>query len=656
MVAFGFGNFARDGSCGRIVTMNYKTGKIVGRSGEQKWVMVHEFEEGKLWVIVELGRRDENEGQVELMSRGREIMSSVAEKYLAGQELKSVVEQIREGHAEAEIVAMSVDGGKIDVVVAGTGGMWVKMGEREGWVIKPTHDSGEDKVKQVRGTKMGQTMVIGSGGFWKPMGEGMVRAALGDDWERALEMLAAVVHEEEGGGGIVVQFEVEPRVEQVVPSNVSDPEDEVIINQSSNLPEMVDEDEEQEAPIKEKRPVRGERFKNWSGGVLAKIADKLPKKSSGTVYLAKEPTMGKKKVGWIVGLGFAILFAVVVGVGQARRIKIDRQKSGIDEKIAQVIARFDEAKALTTLDPARSRNLLAEVKEGLDGIDEKEKKENTRLAEIESSFGQVLGEASGLRTLTPREVFDLSLLREDMVGNKLGASSDMTSGLRLVVWDEGGTRLVKLDLTKKSGEVIVAGDLVQGGKLIATYPEKVVVLGDKGIVECIVQNAKCKIVVERDGEWGEIADMQMFAGNIYLLDSAKPQIWRYQVIESGYGARQGWLEEAAIVDLKGKHMAIDGNIWVIDGSVVKFNRGIKDNFVMEELDKPLSEDTKIFTYEDAEELFMWDKGNARIVVVKKTGEYERQYRDDALGRATDMTMVANKIYWSEGSKIWEASL
>ena len=44
-------------------------------------------------------------------------------------------------------------------------------------------------------------------------------------------------------------------------------------------------------------------------------------------------------------------------------------------------------------------------------------------------------------------------------------------------------------------------------------------------------------IIEDDSEWGNIIDLNVYNGNIYLLDSEKDEVYKYLVAEKGYSEK-----------------------------------------------------------------------------------------------------------------------
>jgi hypothetical protein len=127
-------------------------------------------------------------------------------------------------------------------------------------------------------------------------------------------------------------------------------------------------------------------------------------------------------------------------------------------------------------------------------------------------------------------------------------------------------------------------------------------------------------------ELGPIERAVGFAGNLYLLDPAASQIWRYVATDAGFDSeRQGVL--VAGTDIRDAvDFSLDGDVYVVTrgGKVLKFSGGRPQPFSMDGLDKPLAAPTAIMTGAEQQGVYVADAGNKRIVVFDKSGRMLRQ--------------------------------
>lgn len=325
------------------------------------------------------------------------------------------------------------------------------------------------------------------------------------------------------------------------------------------------------------------------------------------------------------GLGVLVVWVGLAGGGQIRQRVRKEQQSGENKIIETIQAQFQEASAVVGLNPTRSKELLAQIKQEMGTLGDKAKKDD-RIVKINQGFGDVLGAATGVKTAEVREVVDLSLVRSDA----RGAAIDEGDGNKFWILDKDGNRLIAVDADKGSGDVTAGKDNLGQGRLLASYPGKVEVLSDKGIVECSMTNGQCLVRAKSDDAWQDIAGMKVWAANVYMLDRGAKQIWKYSGSDSGLGVRQAWLAGTDDSLSNSLSMAIDGNIWILikDGTLRKYAQGVGETITINGLDKAIGDGAVLFTDDNQDKLYILDPQNSRVVAVAKSGEYAMMWKSD----------------------------
>jgi hypothetical protein len=120
------------------------------------------------------------------------------------------------------------------------------------------------------------------------------------------------------------------------------------------------------------------------------------------------------------------------------------------------------------------------------------------------------------------------------------------------------------------------------------------------------------------------------SGRFYLLDSSANQIWRYSPTADGYSEPpDDWLQES--IDLAGVvDMAVGDSIYLLyaNGQLRKLTIGRADDFDISDWDMPPRSPAALFTRppDEAQWIYVADRGNGRIVQCGKEGLFKQQFR------------------------------
>jgi len=147
--------------------------------------------------------------------------------------------------------------------------------------------------------------------------------------------------------------------------------------------------------------------------------------------------------------------------------------------------------------------------------------------------------------------------------------------------------------------------------------------------------------------------MTTYLGNLYILDSAGGEVWRYLPAGDGFDSeRTGALGGAEIA--QASELAVDGDIFLLDGVRLRhFRQGRELAALLQGIDKPpqspiaLSEDLLRGV------LYVADRGNRRIVAGDRELAFQRQYRhadfDDL--RGVGVSSDGARVYILTGDRI-----
>jgi hypothetical protein len=251
-------------------------------------------------------------------------------------------------------------------------------------------------------------------------------------------------------------------------------------------------------------------------------------------------------------------------------------------------------------------------------------------------------------------------------------------GSDIYVLDQGAQRVYRYRLTKAGGglespdgEVVVS----QGQQLVdmfwvgmggARQREGLLVLESGGsLLELDPAGDVTVLPLAESQSWERPLRAGGFQENFYLLDPQRNQILKYVPTDRGYDAPpEEWLKPETEVDLSNAvDMAIDGFIYVLaDGTIFKFNTGLREPFDQEGLDEPLRSPTALFATPESQSLYVADAGNRRIVQFSREGAFQRQLHPPPGSEAFDslwslwVDEAQGKLYFLSGDRLYVADM
>jgi hypothetical protein len=631
-----------------------ETAKIVGTASEKAWSQVHTFsptekeklsQRGHFLAVISLSELAEG---VEVVAAGKELIARLHEEYY-GQLEKEAVDQLKEAvatileetktEAKVEIEAAVLLGETIFFAIAGQGRVLLCRDHKIGLVLAGKEESVETAEGQVTD---GDFFLLGSQLFFSLLKKDTIEAAFSAaSPQEVAELITPQIHgREEDGRAAAAVLGVE-LFQESLPAG-----------------------ETRKAETGERKIISGRK---WSGGlgffrekwlwgkrvtaflfqkVIFKIEKRLKRQA---IYLVAEGKQEKKPQKTLmtvsVILGILLIVSVILGVYQRNRRS---SGSGVNQILKQAQAKRDEGEDVIDLNPIRARQLLLESRDLLDEIKPEEVDQSVLdfRAELEKLLAQVMRE----HEVEPKVYYDLVIIKDGAKGDDWAIS-----GGDLVIFDQEKKTIYSLSVTDKKAAILVGGDDLADGQQVAAFMPKVFLLSTRGIWQYDKETRRQGLVIEKDEGWGEMADFRAFGGNLYLLDK-KGEIWKYPATETSFGAYRLWLKGEKPDFSDATAMAIDGSVWVLkkNGTILKFTQGGRDSFTLSGLDKPLNQPTALFTDDDQENLYILDKGNSRVVVINKSGEYHSQYLWQGMGEVTNimaseenkkiLLLAKNKVY------------
>lgn len=352
-------------------------------------------------------------------------------------------------------------------------------------------------------------------------------------------------------------------------------------------------------------------------------------------------------------IAIIIVFCILVwsvGLGYIRRndANLNRKIQSSRERISQKLDQADEASFLNL---SQSMTLIAEARKDFEAlkkdIGDKKQKE---LQEIDSLIREKENKITKREEKKYDEFYDLAFDNKQARGTAMYLSVNDLS-----ILDNNQGIIYVLSLTKKSLDKRSFSE-IKSARRIAQYQNDLFFFSDQSGIYKITSEGKLTRAIEKDKDWGTIVDFWIYNGNLYVLDEAKNEIYKYLVAENGYSNKTSYFKggEAGLKDANS--LAIDSSIYVgFPDHIFKFTGGAQDEFKTSFPDANVYI-SKIFTTRDLEKVYAWNKEQGSLYILGKNGTYEKEIYSSILKQIDDFVVFENTAYLLSGGKIYSITL
>jgi len=380
-------------------------------------------------------------------------------------------------------------------------------------------------------------------------------------------------------------------------------------------------------------------------------------------------TTGKIKTGWnqlfskekksIIYISLLVLLIVVLVVSVVElRNKQNTKKQ--EEAQAQILEgaknKYNEARlAILYNDPDKARTLLDEtIREAMEIMNNYPKLSDSAKDIINKSNEEYDKLTKTTRFNEPKMIAEFKQADKIFLVNDKFIAVNYKNNALSIVNKEGGQVGSQLGINDNEGLYIAWGfDDKEKYLYFLTNKNQLFKTNDTA--------KEPEKITPKNGSWETGIEISIFLNNIYLLDQSSAQIFKHTSSNDTYQAGTNYVNSES-VDLKNcVSMTIDGNVFVLksDGTILKLNKGIMQDFSLKNLPSPsdkLTKPKKIWTTSEISSLFVLDEN--RIVEFDKEGKFIRQFAfspdlqniNDFIINPTDKkiwVLNQNKLYSSE---------
>lgn len=309
------------------------------------------------------------------------------------------------------------------------------------------------------------------------------------------------------------------------------------------------------------------------------------------------------------------------------------------EERAQTVATLEQqtrkgmnsAEKLAGLDDNLAREILLQTKKDFLSRSEaafggdwqnQQSGESQKLQAFLASLDAKLAKVAHIYSLTSLDLFyDFSLLKANPRINSASLNKN-----EIVVLDAANGSLYSLGTKNKTAAIAGGGESLKREGFVDFIGNNFYVQNGEGIFAAAT-GTNLRQLFKPSDKWGQIAALKVFAGNIYLLDTANSQIWKYQGTDLEFSEAAPYLKTPSVDFSRASSLAIDGFVYVLSlsGNLARFGGGDIDEIKITGLDSPFREPRGLFTSEDAQNIYILDNGHNRVVILSKNGAYQAQY-------------------------------
>lgn len=338
----------------------------------------------------------------------------------------------------------------------------------------------------------------------------------------------------------------------------------------------------------------------------------------------------KKKVSVFLGIAFLVVLVISLMSGSAKMKKDESDKRWRDFS-EPIEKRLVESAGLVGINDVGARKIVEETRmifdQGkipfMEGSHAKEIE--TLSSKIEETWTKVSGERQGAL----EEILNLGLVRTGVEATRV---SLIQKGKLAILGPVSGLVLTG-DIENKEIKVVAGKGSGLGWLDAVSDGEKVLIMTKGGVMVAGKESQQLSF----DTAVSDPVTMARFGKNIYILERANKEIFRYSINQDGFGDRVRWLKEGEVVSGVPVDMAIDVDIWVLEegNKIERFRRGVKEDFSLTGVDEKLVLQ-KVAVEQDGDRIaFLGNEGRV-VVCSKQTGACGQQIINSSLKNARDL--------------------
>lgn len=325
--------------------------------------------------------------------------------------------------------------------------------------------------------------------------------------------------------------------------------------------------------------------------------------------------------------GGLMLVALLVVMWAASQIIGGRQVDPV-ELLAEAQIQFDTAQR--TIDPTVRRAMLTDA----EALILEAHTAGGETVESRQLFNQVAGALNVLNAVVaPAAVETVADLSQFGAQPVTPAEMEVGAGYVFLL-DTATAQVIAQPINGSPASVVFAQDdeaSRQRPMAIAMMSNGLLVLDGGGRFWLVFPGYPSEMVALNPGNGIAVTDIAVHNGDLYVLDSSQGAVFRYKPTDGGF-ANAPEVHLAAPELKQAVRLLVDGEVMTVtaDGTLNRYANGAVLTLSQAGIDRPVAAVNQPRTFDGGSTVAIPDPENDRIVVLRRDGTFDRQFKHDAL--------------------------
>ncbi len=316
------------------------------------------------------------------------------------------------------------------------------------------------------------------------------------------------------------------------------------------------------------------------------------------------------------------------------RVWHNHERSQAIQLYAAAATDVAQAQSLKTQNPKQATQLLLQAKQLVAKAQRTDAHVQMPSGLLDSIDQTMQAVNATVAVQTPKVVFNLGLIKQGFSASHLDLA-----GTSLIAIDNQAPTILRLSTDTKNATIATGGSKIPNFITAALNGDTILALTQDGIFAIDDSTGQAKQVIAKDSNWGTITSIAAYLGNIYLLDSAKSQLWKYAASGNSFSTIKNIITASGQDFSQAQDLVVDGSLWFVkDNQIIRVTNGNIASYTTTNLDHPLGSFLRIATASQNGNLYILDRENKRIVVASKDGTYVNQYQSSSFNEVIDLAV------------------